>query len=144
MTGKLKFKLANSALGAIITQALVNEEGTHGMLHSSVLRRVLMIFLSAVVAAESGELLYWDIRSKKVIFKDRQEDIQQIFFYKNQTRCVVVSKQGTRGNKEFLLIISLLCCLQETSLHTSSLAPSQEERSSGSLNTSSRHLSRSS
>ena len=30
MTGKLKFKLANSALGAIITQALVNEEGTHG------------------------------------------------------------------------------------------------------------------
>ena len=60
----------------------------------------------SVVAAESGELLYWDIRTKKVIFKDRQEDIQQIFFYKNQTRCVVVSKQGTRGNKEFLLLIS--------------------------------------
>ena len=55
------------------------------------------MLLHPVVAAESGELLYWDIRSKKVIFKDRQEDIQQIFFYKSQTRCVVVSKQGTRG-----------------------------------------------
>lgn len=86
MTGKLKFKLANSALGAIITQALVNEEGTH------------------VVAAESGELLYWDIRTKKVIFKDRQEDIQQIFFYKNQTRCVVVSRSGSRGGFTALVV----------------------------------------
>ena len=57
----------------------------------------VLMLLHPVVAAESGELLYWDIRSKKVIFKDRQEDIQQIFFYKSQTRCVVVSKQGTRG-----------------------------------------------
>ena len=50
------------------------------------------MLVCAVVAAESGELLYWDIRSKAVIFQDRQEDIQQIFFYKSQTRCVVVSK----------------------------------------------------
>ena len=79
MTGMLKFKLANSALGAIITHALVNEEGTH------------------IVAAESGDILYWDLKSRKVIFQEKQEDIQQIFFYKNQTRCIVVSKQGTKG-----------------------------------------------
>ena len=79
MTGKLKFKLANSALGAIITHALVNEEGTH------------------IVSAESGDLLYWDLKSRKVIFQQRQEDIQQIFFYKNQTRCIVVSKKDTKG-----------------------------------------------
>merc|ERR1712198_84274 len=66
MTGKLKFRLANSALGAIITHAIVNEEGSH------------------VVAAESGDLLYWDLKTKQVTFKDKQEDIQQIFFYKNQ------------------------------------------------------------
>jgi len=58
MTGKLKFSLANSALGAIITQAIVNEE---------------------------------------VVFQEHQEDIQQIFFYKNQTRCIVVSKKGSKG-----------------------------------------------
>merc|ERR1711892_1465134 len=80
MTGKLKFKLANSALGAIITHALVNEEGTH------------------IVSAESGDVLYWDLESRKVIFQQKQDDIQQIFFYKNQTRCIVVSKKGTKGN----------------------------------------------
>merc|ERR1712106_756036 len=86
MTGMLKFKLANSALGAIITHALVNEEGTH------------------IVAAESGDILYWDLKSRKVIFQEKQEDIQQIFFYKNQTRCIVVSKQGTEGNFSGLVV----------------------------------------
>merc|ERR1719206_1663443 len=86
MTGKLKFKLANSALGAIITHALVNEEGTH------------------IVSAESGDLLYWDIKTREVIFQERQEDIQQIFFYKNQTRCIVVSKKGKKGNFSGLVV----------------------------------------
>jgi len=86
MTGKLKFTLANSALGAIITHALVNEDGTH------------------IVSAESGDVLYWDLKSKKVIFQEKQEDIQQIFFYKNQTRCIVVSKKGRRGNLTGLVV----------------------------------------
>ena len=38
MTGKLKFKLANAALGAIVTHALVNNIGTY------------------IVAAESGTI----------------------------------------------------------------------------------------
>ena len=83
MTGKLKFRLANSALGAIITHAIVNEEGSH------------------VVAAESGELLYWNLATREVVFKDKQEDIQQIFFYKNQTKCIVVSKKGKKKGKMF-------------------------------------------
>ena len=81
MTGKLKFRLANSALGAIITHAIVNEEGSH------------------VVAAESGELLYWNLATREVVFKDKQEDIQQIFFFKNQTKCIVVSKKGKKKGK---------------------------------------------
>ena len=83
MTGKLKFRLANSALGAIITHAIVNEEGSH------------------VVAAESGELLYWDLATREVVFKDKQEDIQQIIFFKNQTKCIVVSKKGKKKGKMF-------------------------------------------
>jgi WD40 repeat protein len=81
MTGKLKYKLANSVLGAIITHALVNEAGSH------------------IVAAESGDLLYWNMATRKVVHQERQENIQQIFFYKGQSRCVVVSKNGTKGSQ---------------------------------------------
>ena len=52
MTGKLKFLLANSALGSIITDALVNEEGTF------------------IVFTESGDVLYWSIEDRSVIFHE--------------------------------------------------------------------------
>ena len=51
MTGHLLFKLNNSALGAIITHGLVNEDGTF------------------TVAAESGDVLYWDMKTRQVIFQ---------------------------------------------------------------------------
>ena len=86
MTGHLLFKLNNSALGAIITHGLVNEDGTY------------------TVAAESGDVLYWDMKTKKVIFQEKQPNIQQIFFYKNQGRCIVISREGERGNYEGLVI----------------------------------------
>ena len=42
LTGKLNFKLADSALGAIVTHALVTSDGEH------------------IAAAESGFVIYWD------------------------------------------------------------------------------------
>ena len=57
------------------------------------------------MAAESGDVLYWDMATRKVIHQEKQENIQQIFFYKSQTRCVVVSKQGPKG-KELGLCVS--------------------------------------
>ena len=74
MTGQLKYTLANSALGAIITHALVNEEGSY------------------IVAAESGEVLYWDMATRGVVFQEKQPDVLQLFFYKGQTRCIAVSR----------------------------------------------------
>ena len=79
MTGKLLFKLANSALGAIITHGVLNEEGTY------------------TVAAESGDVLYWDMKTREVIFYEKQPNIQQIFFYDNETCCIVVSREGPIG-----------------------------------------------
>ena len=70
----MKFTLANSALGAIITHALVTEDG------------------SITVAAESGDVLYWNMEERKVIFQEKQPDVLQIFFYKNQTRCIAASR----------------------------------------------------
>ena len=70
----MKFTLANSALGAIITHALVTEDG------------------GITVAAESGDVLYWNMEERKVIFQETQPDVLQIFFYKNQTRCIAASR----------------------------------------------------
>ena len=74
MTGRLKYTLANSALGAIITHALLNEEGT------------------CIVSAESGDVLYWDMATREVIFQEKQPDVLQLFFYKNETCCIAVSR----------------------------------------------------
>lgn len=60
MTGKLKFKLADSALGAIVTHAFVTSDGEH------------------IVAAESGFVIYWNVEEKKVFFKEEQKDILQV------------------------------------------------------------------
>ena len=56
------------------------------------------------MAAESGDLLYWDMGTQKVVHQEKQENIQQIFFYKNQSRCVVVSKKGSKGNESGLCV----------------------------------------
>ena len=88
---QMKYTLANSALGAIITHALVTEDG------------------GITVAAESGDVLYWNMEERTVIFqvrcfrilriqktvatfKEKQPDVLQIFFYKNQTRCIAASR----------------------------------------------------
>ena len=86
----MKYTLANSALGAIITHALVTEDG------------------GITVAAESGDVLYWNMEERTVIFQvrsfrnwnikdlvtcqEKQPDVLQIFFYKNQTRCIAASR----------------------------------------------------
>ena len=73
------------------------------------------------MAAESGDVLYWDMKTRQVVFQEKQPNIQQIFFYKNQTRCIVISRwkkyfvffsfdfvlifrEGDRGNYEGLVI----------------------------------------
>ena len=86
------------------------------------------------MAAESGDLLYWDMETRKVVHQEKQENIQQIFYYKNQSRCVVVSKKGSKGNESGLCVsrsvpeetgirFKLLCpglCLREPNSGSSS------------------------
>ena len=74
LTGKLTSKLADSALGAIVTFAKVTTSGTY------------------IIAAESGYLLYWDVAKKEVIYKEEQKDIIQVMLFENDTKCLVVSK----------------------------------------------------
>ena len=74
LTGKLTSKLADSALGAIVTFAKVTTSGAY------------------IIAAESGYLLYWDVAKKEVIYKEEQKDIIQVMLFENDTKCLVVSK----------------------------------------------------
>ena len=74
LTGALKSKLADSALGAIVTHALVTTFGDY------------------VLAAESGIVIYWHIDTQSVIFKEEQMNIFQIMFYEDENRCLVISR----------------------------------------------------
>ena len=86
MTGKLKYTLANSSLGAIITHAVVTETGEY------------------IVAAESGDLLFWDLKTKQVIFSEKLPNIIQLSFNKKETKLIIVSFAGPSGTFQILEI----------------------------------------
>ena len=86
MTGKLKFTLANSGLGTIITHALVNEEASY------------------IVAVDSGDVVYWHLERKEVIFKEKQPDVQQLFLYAKQKMCIAISRQGSKPHVKCLVV----------------------------------------
>ena len=74
LTGKLKSKLAESALGAIVSHALVTDNGKY------------------IVASESGFVLYWNVKEEKVTFKEEQKNILQVMLYDSKRKSIFVSK----------------------------------------------------
>ena len=80
MTGNLNYSLAKNDMGAIVTHAIVNEEG------------------NTVIAAESGEILFWSLETKSVIFNEECRGIVQMIFNKKQTKCLVVQGSGPMGS----------------------------------------------
>ena len=60
MLGSLRFSLANSSLGAIITHAVLAEDGLH------------------LAAAESGDLLYWSLEARSVVYSEKRPGIRQL------------------------------------------------------------------
>ena len=82
-------------MGAIVTQAIVNEEG------------------DTVIAAESGEILFWNLESKSVVYSDEARGVVQIKLNKKQTKLLIVQSSGPIGNhkgKSFLLRQELKKC----------------------------------
>ena len=80
LTGTLKLKLADAPLGAIITHAVVTSCGKY------------------ILSVESGFVIYWDLETQKVIYKDEQENVKQILLYNNERKSVVVSTLGTASS----------------------------------------------
>lgn len=87
LTGKLRSRLADSQLGAIVTHVMVNPAGEF------------------IIAAESGNVLYWNVGDESVIFKEHQKDILQMMTLEDWTKCIVVSKLGSAPNMKALCIV---------------------------------------
>ena len=58
LLGKLQAKLADSTLGAIVSHALVTDNGEY------------------VIASESGNVLYWKVDEKRVYFKAKTYELE--------------------------------------------------------------------
>ena len=84
--GKLKAKLADSALGAIITHAEVTDNGQY------------------VIAAESGYVIYWNVKEEKVIYKEEQKNILQVILYCDKTKCLFINKIKGLGESQAICI----------------------------------------
>ena len=86
LTGKLKNSLADSSLGAIVTHATITKSGEY------------------IMAAESGNVLYWNVEEGKVVFKEEQKNILQLVFYDDEGHCLTVSKTGSPPDYKALCI----------------------------------------
>ena len=72
-------KLADSALGAIVTHAEITDNGDY------------------IIAAESGFVIYWKVAEEAVIFKEEQKDILQVsILFKNEV---------LKGSKHFFVVV---------------------------------------
>ncbi|CAL8088660.1 unnamed protein product [Orchesella dallaii] len=87
--GKLIGKLADSPLGAIVTHAVVTKSGRN------------------IISAESGFLLIWNVHEGKVIFKETQDSIKQIFLIEKDTVVITVSKVGGAELRELAIARSV-------------------------------------
>ncbi|XP_050688331.1 NACHT and WD repeat domain-containing protein 2-like [Eriocheir sinensis] len=72
--GKLMCKLADSPLGAIVTQAGITKDSRY------------------IVSTESGNVLIWNVRAEAVVFKTEQKNVQQLLLLDDDTKFVTVSK----------------------------------------------------
>ena len=50
------------------------------------------------MAAESGEVLFWDLETKSIVFSDECRNIIQMIFNKKQTKCLLVQSSGPIGS----------------------------------------------
>jgi WD40 repeat protein len=80
-SGRIIKTLANSAHSSIVTHSAITADGRY------------------VVSAESGQVLFWDIDTEKVLKMDAQRDVQQLELTDHQSKVLVLSKVGVNKAK---------------------------------------------
>jgi hypothetical protein len=73
LLGKLQAKLADSTLGAIVSHALVTDNGEY------------------VIASESGNVLYWKVDEKRVYFKASTYELENCYRYLAYSKSKTIS-----------------------------------------------------
>lgn len=72
--GKLLTRLADSPLGAIVTHAVITQDGRY------------------IVSAESGNILVWNRLTEQVLFKEEQQGVRQLDLLEDGARFLAVSR----------------------------------------------------
>ena len=73
-------------MGAIVTHAEVIDNGEY------------------VIAAESGNVIYWNVKEEAVVYKEEQKNILQIILYDEKRKSVFISKEVIEGEQTGLCI----------------------------------------
>ncbi|XP_066597814.1 NACHT and WD repeat domain-containing protein 2 isoform X2 [Prorops nasuta] len=73
-SGKLISKLADSPLGAIVTHAVITQNGKY------------------IVSIESGNILIWNRITEQVLFKEEQTNVKQLTLIESSTKVITVSR----------------------------------------------------
>ncbi|UYV69119.1 NWD2 [Cordylochernes scorpioides] len=75
ITGKLLCKLADSPVGAIVTNAVITSDAKY------------------IISAESGNLLYWDTEDGNVVHRSKQRDVRQLILIMNESCVLAISEE---------------------------------------------------
>ena len=62
-----------------------------------------------IIAAESGNVLYWKVDEEKVIFKEEQKDVLQLMLYDGKRKSLFISKVKPTANSSGLSELKALC-----------------------------------
>jgi WD40 repeat protein len=74
-TGRLKKTLAHSTIGAIVTHAVVSQSGNF------------------LISVESGHLLVWDLRTEKLVIRERFEQVKDLKIVPKSEQIVITTEQ---------------------------------------------------
>lgn len=89
--GKLKARLADSPLGAIVTHALITSDGRY------------------IISAESGNILIWHRLTQQVVFKDEQPGIKQLTLMEGGAKILAISKPSNPPGTDFVRTVATVC-----------------------------------
>uniref|UniRef100_A0A6P7FQL4 NACHT and WD repeat domain-containing protein 2 n=1 Tax=Diabrotica virgifera virgifera TaxID=50390 RepID=A0A6P7FQL4_DIAVI len=89
--GKLTAKLADSPLGAIVTQAIITPDGKY------------------IMSAESGNILIWLRLTQQVIFKEEQPGIRQLTLVDSGTKIISISKPSNPPGTDCVRTVATVC-----------------------------------
>jgi hypothetical protein len=108
LTGKLMDKLAYNALEAIVTHALITQDGRYNILISidpTIFDRSFLWIYRNILAAESGSKLIWEWPKRRVCFRAEQPSVKQIMLMEEDTKFLTASRLGPANEGKAVVVV---------------------------------------